>query len=67
MVITIILICLLEILDFTMAESAGKMYALAIVLSLLAMVVTAMRFYARRVKQATLSWDDYMILPALVC
>ena len=49
-----------------MAESAGKMYALAIVLSLLAMTVTAMRFYARRIKQATLSWDDYMILPALV-
>lgn len=50
-----------------MAESAGKMYALATILSLLAIVVTAMRFYARRIKQAVLSWDDYMILPALVC
>ena len=49
-----------------MAESAGRMYALAIILSLLAMIATAMRFYARRIKQATLSWDDYMILPALV-
>ena len=49
-----------------MAESAGKMYALAVILSLLAMMATAMRFYARRIKQATLSWDDYMILPALV-
>ena len=47
-------------------ESAGKMYALAIVLGLLAIVATALRFYARRIKQASLSWDDYMILPALV-
>lgn len=50
-----------------MAESAGKMYALATVLSLLAIVATGLRFYARRIKQASLSWDDYMILPALVC
>lgn len=49
-----------------MAESAGKMYALAAVLSLLAIVVTILRFYARRIKQASLSWDDHMILPALV-
>ncbi|KAF6225282.1 hypothetical protein HO133_010480 [Letharia lupina] len=48
-----------------MADSAGKMYALALVLSLLTIVVTALRFYARRMKQAALSWDDYMILPAL--
>ena len=47
-------------------ESAGKMYALAIVLGLLAIVATVLRFYARRIKQASLSWDDYMILPALV-
>ncbi|KAL9071978.1 MAG: hypothetical protein Q9161_003910 [Pseudevernia consocians] len=50
-----------------MAESAGKMYALATVLSLLAIIATALRFYARRIKQASLSWDDYIILPALVC
>lgn len=50
-----------------MAESAGKMYALATVLSLLAIMATILRFYARRMKQASLSWDDYMILPALVC
>ncbi|CAD6569874.1 MAG: hypothetical protein ASARMPRED_003298 [Alectoria sarmentosa] len=48
-----------------MAESAGKMYALATVLSLLAIMATVLRFYARRMKQASLSWDDYMILPAL--
>ena len=50
-----------------MPESAGKMYALASVLSFLAILATVLRFYARRVKQASLSWDDYMILPALVC
>ncbi|CAF9940665.1 MAG: hypothetical protein ALECFALPRED_008785 [Alectoria fallacina] len=49
-----------------MAESAGKMYALATVLSLLAIMATILRFYARRMKQASLSWDDYMILPALL-
>lgn len=42
------------------------MYALATVLSLLAIVVTILRFYARRIKQASLSWDDHMILPALL-
>ena len=50
-----------------MADSAGTMYALAIVLGLLAIAATVLRFYARRIKQASLSWDDYMILPALVC
>ena len=50
----------------SVVESAGKMYALAIVLGLLAIAATTMRFYARRMKQASLSWDDYMILPALV-
>lgn len=63
----IVLVYLSRIVDFTMAESAGKMYALAVVLSLLAIVFTTLRFYARRIKQAALSWDDYMILPALVC
>lgn len=27
----------------------------------------SLRFYARRIKKTELSWDDYMILPALVC
>ena len=49
-----------------MAESAGTMYALATVLSVLAIVAVILRFYARRVKQTALSWDDYAILPALV-
>ena len=49
-----------------MTDSAGKMYALATVLSVLAIVAVILRFYARRVKQTALSWDDYAILPALV-
>ena len=49
-----------------MEESPGKMYALAVVLTLLAMLAVALRFYARRIKSAGLAWDDYMILPALV-
>ena len=50
----------------TVVESAGKMYALAAVLSVLAIVAVILRFYARSVKQTALSWDDYAILPALV-
>ena len=42
------------------------MYALAIVLSVLAIVAVILRFSARRVKQTALSWDDYAIMPALV-
>lgn len=49
-----------------MAESAGKVYSMAIVLSLLAIAGSVLRFHARRLKQAALSWDDYMILPAMV-
>ena len=49
-----------------MAESAGKMYALASVLSILATVAIMLRFYARRVKQTALLLDDYAILLALV-
>ena len=42
------------------------MYALATVLSVLAIVAVILRFYARRMKQTAVSWDDYAILPALV-
>ena len=49
-----------------MADSAGEMYAIATVSSILAIVAVILRFYARRIKQTALSWDDYMILPALV-
>lgn len=49
-----------------MAESPGKMVALAIVLSILAVVAVVLRFYARRIKGTEFAWDDYLILPALV-
>ena len=49
-----------------MDESPGKMYALAIVLSILATVAVVLRFYARRLKKVSLSWDDYLIVLALV-
>ncbi|KAL6721772.1 hypothetical protein ACLMJK_000877 [Lecanora helva] len=47
-------------------ETPGKMYALAIFLTLLAMVAIALRFYTRRMKKAQYSYDDYMILPAML-
>ena len=49
-----------------MPDSAGEMYAIATVSSILAIVAIVLRLYARRIKQTALSWDDYMILPALV-
>ena len=49
-----------------MDETPGKMYALAIVLTVLAILAVALRFYARRIKKVATAWDDYMILPALV-
>ena len=49
-----------------MAESAAKMYALASVLIIIAIVTVLMRFYARSIKKAKFEWDDYLILPALV-
>jgi len=49
-----------------MAESPGKMYAIATVMTLLAMTAIGLRFYARRIKQTKLMLDDYMILPAMV-
>ena len=49
-----------------MGETPGKMYALAAVLTLLAIVAVLLRFYARRVKKISPEFHDYMILPALV-
>lgn len=49
-------------------ETPGKMYALAAVLSILAIVAVVLRFYAKRLlKNSRVEVDDYMILPALVC
>lgn len=49
-----------------MLETPGKMYALAAVLSFLAIAATVLRFYARYIKKAGYSWDDMVLLPALV-
>ena len=50
-----------------MAESPEKMYVLAAVLMLLAIVAVMLRFYSMHTKKVGLStWDGYMILPALV-
>ena len=49
-----------------MAETPGKMYALATVLTLLAAVAVLLRLRARKIKNARLAWDDYLILFALV-
>ena len=55
-------LCLLQ----TMGESPGKMYALATVLTVLAMVAVTLRLYARRITKQRLEWDDCMIFLALV-
>lgn len=50
------------------SETPGKMYALAAILSVLAIIAVILRFYARRLlKSASIEIDDYMILTALVC
>lgn len=48
-------------------QSPGAVYALVTIMTLLAMVAIGLRFYARRIKHTKLMWDDYMILPAMVC
>lgn len=49
-----------------MAETPGKMYALATVLTLLATGAVAFRLKARRLRKADLAWDDYTVFLALV-
>ena len=49
-----------------MDESPGKMYALATVLMTIPLVAVPLRFYVRRSRKINLSWDDWLILPALV-
>lgn len=50
----------------TMADTPGKMYALATVLVLLATVAVMLRLYARRKTKQCILWDDYLVLLALV-
>ena len=47
-------------------ETPGKMYALATILTILALVAVILRLYARRRKKARLSWDDYFIILAFL-
>ena len=49
-----------------MAETPGKMYALASVLTVLAILAVILRFYSRRIKKVGASWDDYLIVLGLV-
>ncbi len=49
-----------------MGETPGKMYALAVTLTLLAIAAVLLRLYARRITKQRLEWDDYMVFPALV-
>ena len=49
-----------------MGETPGKMYALAVVLTLLAVLAVVLRLYARKLMNVILAWDDYLILFALV-
>lgn len=49
-----------------MDESPAKMYALATVLTILAIVAVMLRLYARRIKKLRPSWDDYLVILALV-
>ena len=49
-----------------MGETPGKMYALATLLTLLAVVAVLLRFHARKIQKAILTWDDYLITVALV-
>ena len=50
-----------------MDESPGKMYALAAVLMTIAIVAVPLRFYARAHQGTHLGWDDWLMIPALVC
>ena len=42
------------------------MYALATVLTLLAAVAVPRRLHVRKIKNAVLAWDDYLVVFALV-
>lgn len=44
-----------------------EMYLIATSMTILPLIAIALRFYARNLKKTGLSWDDYMIIPAMVC
>ena len=47
-------------------ESPGKMYALATVLTVLAIAAVILRIHARRMIKSGLAWDDFLVVIALV-
>ena len=47
-------------------ESPGKMYALATVLTVLAIAAVVLRVHARRMIKSGLAWDDFLVVIALV-
>ncbi|KAL8703549.1 MAG: hypothetical protein Q9201_003279 [Fulgogasparrea decipioides] len=49
-----------------MGETPEKMYALAVILTLLAITATGLRYYARYIKKTGFSWDDLALVPALL-
>lgn len=49
-----------------MNETPGKMYALATVMTVLAIIPVPLRFRARALKKQKVLIDDWLILPALV-
>ena len=49
-----------------MGESPGKMYALTTVMTFLAFLAIGLRFYAKRIKRNGVSWDDLLIVLAMV-
>ena len=50
----------------TVDESPGKMYALAAILMILAILAVILRGYARYLAKASLKWDDFLIGIALL-
>ena len=45
----------------------GEIYAASIVLPFLGIVFVFLRFYARTLKKNSIGFDDWLMLPALVC
>ena len=45
----------------------GEIYAASIVLPFLGIVFVFLRFYARTLKRNSIGFDDWLMLPALVC
>ncbi|MCJ1452008.1 hypothetical protein MMC28_002348 [Mycoblastus sanguinarius] len=48
-----------------MGDSPGEMYALSVLLTLLALLAVLLRLHARRIKRVEFAWDDYLIVLAL--